>query len=536
VSLASLAALALLASCSPSTGRATPPAGPVGGTLRVAITQPGSLDPGNAYEPQGMLVDSLLCEPLLSVDPATGKLRPGLASNWVVSDHGTRITLRLRKARFSNGARVTSDDVIASLSRAAGEDFAGNAASLLEPIIGWDEITGRKDTSHERDHQVLAGVTAIDGSSLTINLKRRDADFLRVLAHPVAAPVPQAAHEPEGFEAQPVCAGPYKLAGRWAPADTLIRLVRNPRYHARNPVFSNGGRGYADEVDFKVYPSADAAFAAWQAGEVDVAAVPPGRRADVAPGLLHEALSGYVDYIGVPASGPLADPKVRVALSMAIDRSAAAAPSRKPAAGFLPPFNGCGRATPAAADVVGAQAMLAQAKVDLRGVDLDLAFNDELGNRAVVQSVADQWQKAFGLRVSLKPTPFDELAAQAATPQGIKGAFREGWQPAVTGPEAYIGPLFTSAGIGTDNFSRFVDPAVQRVLDREARSAGDESDRALAYKSVERQLCHVMPLIPVDAGVSRWATRAWGSGRTTLDRDRGWPVLRELYHTSGESR
>ncbi|HEV7887105.1 MAG TPA: ABC transporter substrate-binding protein, partial [Acidimicrobiales bacterium] len=477
----------------------------------------------------GMLVDSLLCEPLLRLDPVTGKLRPGLAATWIVSNGGRRITMRLRKgARFADGAKVTSDDVIASLSRAASEEFAGNAADLLAPVDGWEEISGRVQSARERDRRVLRGLAAIDGSSFSISLRAPDADFLRVLAHPVAAPVPRARAErdPDGFAAQPSCAGPYQLSAPWSPGDPVIRLVRNARFKG-TPV-------YADVVEFHV---AEDPLSLWQAGKVDVAPRPAARAAEVPEPDRVERPNGYVDYVGVP----IADPQVRVALSVALDRAAAAAasPARQPARGFLPPAagpagrtDGCGENAPLRGDPTRARA-LAQGRLPNPQAPIELLFNDELGNRPVVEAVARQWHDVLGLDVRLKPTPFDQIVRDGARPEGVGAAFRMGWQPPAPRPESYIGPLFTSAGVGRDNLARFVDPEVERKLAREARNASNEQDRDLAYRAVEQQLCQAMPLIPVAAGVSRWAARAAAVGGVTLDRARGWPVLRDMYVRSG---
>jgi ABC-type transport system substrate-binding protein len=520
------------AACSADGPKPTAATAPSGGALTVAIGRPGSLDPGNAYEPNGMLVDSLLCEPLLTLDPDTGKLRPGLASTWIVSNRGRRITLRLRKARFSDGTRVTSDDVIASLSRAASEEFAGNAADLLKPVYGWEEISGRRETKFERDRRRLRGLVVIDGSSFSIELSHSDADFVRVLAHPVAAPVPrrQADGDPDAAGAQPMCAGPYKLAGPWSPADTAIRLVRNPFYYGRNPTFTNGGRGYADTVEFRVNDGAGADVAPATAPGPDVAERP----------------NGYIDFVGLPggATTPFANPDVRAAMSMAIDRAAVARAAttgaRVPAQGFVPPaagpagrLDGCGARTPQSGNVEQARALVQKADVDLTHVQLELAFNDELGNREQMAALAQQWHAAFGMDVKLKATPFDDLLRQGASPQGLTTAFRMGWQPGAPRPDAYIGPLFTASGIGRDNLARFVDAGVDRALDREARTVAVEADRDLAYRAVEGRLCELLPLIPVTAGLSRWSVRAGSAGRATLDRAHGWPVLRELYPRQG---
>lgn len=538
-----LAAALTLTACTDNKTKPTAAKGPTGGTLRVGITEPGAVDPANAYEPSGTLVNSLLCEPLLHLDAETGELKPGLATTWIVSNGGRRITLRLRKAKFSDGSQVTSDDVVASLSRAASEEFAGNTIGLLEPIDGWREISGAAESKVERDLRILRGVSSIDSLSLTINLAHRDADFLRVLAHPIAAPMPRSLIEGDDADAlssQPVCAGPYKLAQQWTPGDPVIRLVRNDHYHGRTPSHSNGGKGYADSVEFHVGASP---FALWQEGRVDVAALPADAAGGVAPQDKAQRGSGHIEFVGLPTSGnsPFADPSVRVAMSRALDRSAIS-PNREPARGFLPPAagpsgrtDGCGDRAP--------ERPVRDETIDLSAIQLELSYNDEFANRSMAQTVADQWHAAFGMTVTLKPTPFDELASAANKPEGLKTAYRFGWLPQMPRPDAYLTPLFTSAGIGSSNIARFADPAVERALDRDARNAADEEERDLAYRAVEDRLCDLMPLIPVVAGVSRFAIRssavgsAVGStGEPTLDRTRGWPVLRELFvRTRGEA-
>lgn len=492
---AAVVLLATLAACSPSGDKPTAAKGPVGGTLRIAITEPGAIDPGNAYEPSGMAVDDLVCEPLLSLDPKTGEVRAGLAASWVVSDGGRRITVRLRKARFSNGSRVTADHVIASLSRAASEEFAGNAAGLLEPIEGFDEISGRVDATRERDRRRLRGLGAIDASSLSIQLRHKDADFVRVLAHPVAAPV-----DDDGS-----CAGPYRLDGGWAPGQPVIRLVRNGHYHGRHPVYSNGGAGYPDAVEFHV--TADPA-AAWQAGAVDAAPVSYGFDARAH---LVEGPSGHLDFVGLPLgeASPFRDARVRRALSNGIDR-AALLPGRLPATGFVP----------------GEQCRVAPEPVVLTDVSMPLYYNDAFSNRELAEALAAQWRRSFGIDVQPTPTTFDAIAKKGAQPAGVDGAFLMGWRPPAPRPDAYLGPMFTSAGIGRDNLTRFVDPDFERILDRDARGATDDEDAELGYQAAERRLCEQMPMIPLAAGVGRWAVRAGGAA---WDGQWGRPVLRELY-------
>lgn len=544
-----VAVIALLAACTTATGGRARPANPAahaGGLLTVAITQPGSLEPQNTYESQGALVQQVLCEPLLVDDPRTGRLRPGLAASWLVSDGGKRITVRLRKgARFSDGEPVTAEDVALSLSRAASAEYASNVAALLEPIDGYDEIHGDRETGRAQDRRRLRGVSIIDGQSFSIVLKRSQADFVRVLAHPIAAPVPHRVvdRDPDAFARRPVCAGPYELAAAWTPGDAVIHLRRNPVYRAAGPVFTRGGAGYAERIDFHVVADPDAGVREWQSGAVDVAAVP---RADVtsarqAGADLLERPGSYTDFIGLPdsAGSPFADPAVRVALSQAIDRTAIASGTygggRIAARGFLPPSLGavarpsaCAVAAPLTADLVAARAVFAR-HAELTSQPLKLYFNDEFDNRILVEAVARQWHDGLGL--DAVPTAISWTDFQALARRGVDGAFRFGWQVPYPSADLALAPLFATSAIGRDNLSRFSNQPFDRLLARTARTAVDESDRNFAYRQLEDKLCAAMPLIPVTFSRVRWlirGARVAAAVPDPIDVTAGLPMLREL--------
>jgi oligopeptide transport system substrate-binding protein len=495
--------------------------------LRVAIGAIGTVDPADAANPAETLVARTLCDSLLRVDPVTGELRAGLVRSWLVSDGGRRLTLRLRHGvRFSNGQRVTADDAAYALSRAASESFAGSQAALLEPVEGYDEIHGDRDATSSRHRRRLAGVTVVSEGSLEIALRRPDAEFLRVLAAPVAAPVPRrlATRAPEQFHDRPVCAGPYRLADAWHPGAPVITL------------HSMGGRG---AIEFHITGDRAAGVAAWRTGEVDVAAADAATTGDD----VVAATGPHVEFVGVPSTAPFDQPRVRRALSRALDRTAiASAGGRFPASRFLPPAAGpvtrrrsaaCAAAVPAVGDAAAARADLDRVGVDLRGTALPLLYNDELGNRPVVEAVAKQWHDAFGLDVQLVAEPWNLMLRDLTGAQPYAGAFRMGWTPPVTGPDAYLAPLFSSDGaIGTTNLARVTDSGFDRALTRDARRPASGRDRLLEYRRLEERLCRRLPLIPVTFSQPRWLVRG-GAVRVpahgdVLDRATATPRLREL--------
>ncbi len=542
-----LALLGLLTGCTGTGATATLPApagARVGDVLRVGITQPGSVDPGNDYEPSGDLVISTMCDPLIAVDPRTGELKPGLLQSWVVSNDGLRLVLRLRKdVRFSNGARVTADDVAYSLSRVAAAEFASAAATRLEAIAGFGEVHGDVQTDSDSKRRSLQGISILDDQSLEISLVERRADFLRVLTSRLTTPVPRdlATKDPLGFSRQPVCSGPYALAAPYRSGDKTLALERVRDYRSAGTAFTRGGAGYVDRIEFQVFGDAAAAAKAQRAGRVDLAAAQPQDRTDV------QSVNGPdVDYLGFPTStSPLFDkPDVRRALALALDRTALAASvypqTRVAATGFLPPTtrpafvpDACAD-LPVSGDVPAAKALLAKLGVDLTGTAGHLHGQRRRAQRRLARAVAAQWKKALGVVADVRAVPFDAFVRTGTSAPGFTGPFRFSWSTPVPDPDGSLYPLFATDRIGRDNFSRYSSPALDRLLVRQARQAESAQDRQLDYRAAEQQLCQDLPMVPLTFSLSRLLVAPAVASATGefLDRSTGLPLLRELYRQS----
>jgi oligopeptide transport system substrate-binding protein len=525
-----------------------PPEATPGGRLSVAITPPASIDPGNAFEPMGSMVVRALCDPLIDFDPETGELKPAIAESWQVSDGGTQITLKLREGvRFHNGDEVTADDVVFALSRVADAEYASALAPLLEPVAGYEFIHGDAETDNEDLLRRIAGVMATESYGVQISLNDNRADFLRVLAHPLASPIPAEAVEADaqGFEQRPVCTGPYRMAEAWDPSTPLIRLERFDDYHGQNLAYTNGGGGYFHQIDFHIHRDARTAYESYLSGNADVVEVPPPRIAEAsgARGFL-QVPSGSLEYIGLPTTvEPFDDPQVRLAFSQAADRSALVESvfdgGRLPATGFLPPSvggvyqeNACGEGAPATADLAAASELIASAGAELDGTRMPFYFNDDFQNRSIVQNVADQWNAAFGVEFDLTPMPWNDFLPRASSQQGFDGPFRMSWEGPYPGPDAYLYPLFHSDNIGSDNFTRFSEPPLDRLLERSARRTETEDDLTIEYRRLEGLICEEMPAVPLTFGSREFLVRAArfdsaieGFGEAAW----GQPALRELF-------
>lgn len=542
-----LGALALTACTTGAStqGRPSADGAKTGGVLRVGITALGSVDPGNLYEPAGELVGSLLCDPLLTSDPVTGELLPGLAETFVVSDEGQRIVLRLRSGlRFSDGSDVAADDVAFSLSRVASADYAGAAAPVLLPVLGYAEIHGDVEAEDSADLRRLRGVKAVDSRTVEIVLREPRADFVRALTSRLLSPVPRAAVErdPRGFARQPVCTGPYRLTAPVAPGATSLRLEHWDGYSAPLSSTTRGGQGWVDTVEVRVYPTADAAAAAAVAGEVDIAAARPSDR-DV-----EDVPGGEVELLGLPTGdgAPFADVRLRQALALALDRQAlvdAVFPgTRDPATGFLPPTSrqayradACDE-LPVRGDIARAKALLTKvgaAPADLR---FPLYVNPDGRNRTLADAVARRWKEVLGVTAVVTELPLDQLLSRGRATAGLDGAFRFSWSTRVPDPDAFLSPLFTTDAIGRDNLSRFSDARVDALLLRQAREASEEEDRLLDQRAAEDVLCEQLPMIPLTTTRARYVVADRVASAVSdptasgfVDATTGLPLLRELY-------
>lgn len=530
-----VAAALLAAGCTDDSGivlREADPASKPGGVLRIATTQPGSVDPGNVYEPAGELVVRTMCTPLLTSDPETSQVLPGVVESYLVTDSGASITLRLREGVvFSDGSPVTAEDVAFTLSRIASADYASTSAERLAPVDGYAELHGDVPTEEDLERRRLRGVGVRDQDGVQIDLVEPLSDFVRVLTSPLLSPVSKRAAErdPDGFARNPVCVGPYRLEKPFAPGDSGLRLVRAEGYTPVDDSLTGGGRGYADTVEFVFGDDPARAVAE---GRADVA---PARPADVAG--VQSGPGSSVEYLGLPVTAPaFQDVRVRQALALALDREELVRRvfpgTREPADGFLPQTSqGEDRCDTLRADVPAARALLAAAGADLAGVRVPLYFNDELRNRALVVEIARQLRAGVGLVAVPTPLTFPAYLEKAAGQQGFDGMFRFSWSVPHTDLDGYLHPLFSTDRIGRDNLSRFSSPDVDRALDRVAREAEQDEDRVLGYARVTELLCEQVPMVPLTTTLSRWLVGdgvGSASGRF-VDGSTGMLQVRELY-------
>jgi ABC-type oligopeptide transport system substrate-binding subunit len=156
---------------------------------------------------------------------------------------------------------------------------------------------------------------------------------------------------------------------------------------------------------------------------------------------------------------------------------------------------------------------------------------------AMAAEVAADWRRVLGLKVQLTPLRWADYLQKASQGPGFDGAFHLGWAtdatapvPMFNDPQAFLDPLFTSAG--TSNWTHWSDADFDFAFTEDAARATDVHDRAVHFQKLEQMLCAQMPAIPVTFSAPLYLVRtsAFASARPSyLARATAAPLLREIY-------
>ena len=163
-----------------------------GGTLRISSeSAPGSLDVQINYDERGWPFTGMLYDGLVAFKKTSGEdsttVVPDLAEALPeVRDGGRTYVFTLRRGvRFSNGAEVTTKDVVASFQRLFKVGNP-NDASWFGTIVGAKACLG-----HPADCTLAGGVAADEAArTVTVSLTEPDSEFLLKLATPFGAALP----------------------------------------------------------------------------------------------------------------------------------------------------------------------------------------------------------------------------------------------------------------------------------------------------------------------------------------------------------
>lgn len=292
---------------------AAPAASEGGKILSVQIgPNPETIDPAlnSAVDGGNMILHAFEC--LLTVDQ-DGKLAPGQAESWETSEDGLTWTFHLRDGlKWSDGSALTANDFVYSWRRVCDPMVAAPyAETVLGMVEGYaDAIGGNLEA---------LGVEATDDSTLVVHLSQPCSYFGSLAAFATLSPVQQATIDANG-DGWAVAADTYITNGcfyisDWVPG-SYIMFTKNPNYWNADAIKLDG-------IKFNLIEDPNASYSAYQTGEVLFIKDVPTEEIP--------SLTGNEEFHVDPIIGtyylslntqrePFNDPKVRKALSLAIDR------------------------------------------------------------------------------------------------------------------------------------------------------------------------------------------------------------------------
>jgi len=463
---------------------------------RGTTAEPNSLDPhlatGGAAAP--ILYD--LGVGLTTLD-AQGRVVPGAAESWTISDDGLTYTFTLRPdLKWSDGSPLTAEDFRWSVERVVTPATASRFASFFFPLENARQIlAGELDPAE-------IGVEIIDERTLVYRLVVPTPSFLETLASNVASPVPRAVIEEHGRQwtraGRMLSSGAYRLA-EWVP-NSHVTLEKNPHFYD------------ADMVSIPVvryYPSENQAtgLRRYRAGELDILLNFPADEMDWIernlPGHMKVWPALAVNYLLLNlAREPFDDPRVREALSISIDREGLVSRLVTPgslAAYTLTPGAVAGYEPPAPAwaevpyreRVERARALLAEAGYSNRNpLQFDIVYDTLEENRRTVVALSSMWQQ-IGVRASPVNVEFNQLNRAART--GDFSVLRYTWFSPNDDPDTFLALLDSR---NPNNYSSYRNSEYDRLL-REANRQRDPEARMALLQQAEAMMLSEHPVVPV---------------------------------------
>ncbi len=470
--------------------------------------EPKGIDPHRASFTTELSLDKQLFSALfrydqdLQVVPDMAAELPA-AENGGISRDGKTYTIKLRNdLKWSDGQALTAGDIVYSVKRMLDPKLAAPYASNYNSIAGAKDFSSALGTKAApktpSDAELAAlrdavGVTAKDDRTVVFTLAAPAVSFLQQLAVPSAAPVRKDVIETYGDKwteaANLVGNGPFVLK-EWAHNDHLT-LVPNQNWHL--------GKAKLSQVNIRIIEDDVAAFASYQAGELDVSQVPPANRREIMTAgsplnaqLLRKADLATFALMFNSREKPWDNVKVRQAFGTAFDRNSFVDVVQQgvgqPATAWVPPgmpgYDGS-LGKQYEFDAAKARQLLSDAGYangeGLPKISLILRSSDT--NKLVAQFAQEQFKKNLGVEIDVELV--DSATYQSRFSKSQFSFTFGSWSADWAYPDNWLPEHFGSGG--SLNVYKYSNPRVDDLLQRalaETDSKKQLDDYVQAQKAV----------------------------------------------------
>ncbi|MBM9509423.1 ABC transporter substrate-binding protein [Actinacidiphila acididurans] len=466
-------------------------------TFQMSKDNPAPLDPATGYDIGSWNIFQNTYQTLLRMPRSGTDPEPEAAKECHFTDtQGEQYRCTLRDGlTFSNGDKITSEDVKFSVDRMLRINAPSGPASLLTNV---DKVE------------------TPDESTVVFHLKDPDSTFPFKLSTPAAAIVDGkvygATEIHRGFSV--VGSGPYTLAS-WAPGKEAV-FTKNPKYKGSIKLKNS-------KIELKFFTTATAMETALKNGTVDVMnrTMNPDQINRLTVGndpniKLTEAPGTEIRYLVFnTADKTVADKAVRQAVAMVVDRQAITRDvylrTTEPLYSMVPqgitghsnPFFDTYGDQP---DVARARKTLEKANISTP-VPLTLSYTTNHYGDATAGEFAklkSQLDSSGLFKVTLNPVS-DWQAYKADYVAHKFQVYGMGWFPDFPDPDNYLAPFF-----GPDDFMNlaYVNPVLRNQILKDTRQKTQRSSAVGDFEQAEQIIANEVPILPLWQGKQYIAARA----------------------------
>ena len=442
-----------------------------GGTLVVSMpSAPRTMDPVDYTTVYEAAVMYNVLDTLFIWNEEYNDVLPNLVTDYSVSDDGLSYTMTLRDdvyfqdGQYVKGRKMTAEDVKYSLERSKEESATDR---VCRDFFDYVEV--------------------LSDTEFVIHMTSPAGPFLNQLAEVGTAIVPREEVEGWGddFGSHIVGSGPFTLEE--VVTDERVVLKKNPNYWGEAP--------HVDGVEFRIVTDSNQAINAVQTGEVDIAMYLQGEAISRAKdaGLLLQIPGSGITYMRFNLqNGPTADPKVREALTKAVDVDAMVAGiyqygegtrAYQPLTAYSWAYDPANNDLVPGYDPEGAKALLAEAGYP-DGFDMTIYIASTSSREKMAQMLQYYWGQ-IGVNLEIVSSTMAEWSASVVDSwqSDVVNSYGVSWN-SNPDPYGYLDKFFNTQTIhASSNAGGYSDEEVDAKL-VEAFSLTDQEERKAIYNEI----------------------------------------------------
>lgn len=502
--MAAVGVLSLVASaCSGGGGEGSSganPAGQTGGEIAVrGCTPQEALVPSNTTESCGNDVLQTISSQLVKYNSETAAPENDLAESIETDDNQT-FTVTLKEGRtFHDGTPVLAHNFVDAWNYAAYAPNGMQGGYFMEPIEGFEDLQCGDDCeSAPPAADALTGLEVVDDRTFTIRTSVPVSNMALRLGYVAFAPLPDSFFDdPEAYGANPVGAGPYRFVSQ----DSSNIVVE------RYADYSGDWPGNTDKITYRIYQSADAAYADVVANNLDATDEVPTDmlvndqwQSDAADRNT-TADEGVIQLLGFsPADENLKDPNLRKAISMAINRQEITDQvfmgTRKPSDSWVAPTVD-GYMEGACGDTCDYDPEEAKRLYDEAGGypgTLTIAVNGDGSHKPWADATCNSIKNALGADCQVVVTPDFKTLLDQMENRELQGMFRYGWVMDYPSIENFLAPIYATNA--SSNYFDYSNPEFDALIEEGNQGSTPEEANA-KYQEAEQVLGRDLPTLPL---------------------------------------